>query len=74
MAARSGVQDHIRVGSDSVVAASGGVTKDLPSGSLVSNFPARDHRSKLRQDAYTARIGALFDRVKRLERLLSEDS
>ena len=74
MAARSGVQDHTRVGSDSVVAALGGVTKDLPSGSLVSGFPARDHRSKLRQDAYTARIGALFDRVKRLERLLSEDS
>lgn len=67
MAARSGVKDHVTVGEASIVAALGGVTKDVGPGSTVSGFPARDHRRVLRDYALIDRLQELFERVKNLE-------
>lgn len=68
LAARSGVQEHVRVGEGATVAACGGATRDVPPGAVVSGFPARDHRSEMRKEALLRRLEDLFDRVKRLER------
>ena len=68
LAAKSGVQEHIRVGKGAVVAACGGATRDVPPGAVVSGFPARDHKSVLKREALLRRLEELFERVKKLER------
>ena len=70
MAAQSGVKDHVRIGARSVVAGRGGVLKDLPPGSFVSGFPARNHREEMRHQGALRRVPDLLDRVKDLERRL----
>ncbi len=68
MAAKSGTSDHVRVGKGSTVAALGGVIKDISPGSVVSGFPARDHRKNFRIAALMQKLPSLFDRVKKLEK------
>ena len=68
MAARSGAADHVRIGRGATVAAYGGATKDVPSGGVVSGFPARDHGENFRIQAAMRRLPDLLGRVKRLER------
>lgn len=67
LAAKSGVQEHIKIGKGAIVAACGGATKNVPPGAVVSGFPARDHRSIMRKEALLLRLEELFERVKRLE-------
>lgn len=73
MAARSGVRDHARIGRGSTVAAYGGVVKDVPPGSVVSGFPARDHRENFRVQAAQQRLPELLQRVKNLERAAKKE-
>ena len=72
MAARSGVRDHTKIGRGSTVAAYGGVTKDITPGSMVSGFPARDHRENFRVQAAQQRLPELLQRVRRLEQAAEE--
>lgn len=71
MAARSGVKDHVKVGSRAQIAAFGGAIKDVPSGIIVSGFPARDHKEHFRAQALYLRLPELFARLKALEKKLS---
>ncbi|MDO9508509.1 MAG: UDP-3-O-(3-hydroxymyristoyl)glucosamine N-acyltransferase [Thermovirgaceae bacterium] len=66
MAARSGVADHVTVGKRAQVAAYGGATRDVPPGTTVSGFPARDHREELKKQALLRRLPGLLDTVKKL--------
>ena len=68
LAARSGIKDHVRIGRGAQVAGNAGVTKDVPPGTTVSGFPARDHRKMFKVYALMEKLPDLFDRVKRLER------
>lgn len=68
MGGQAGVKDHVSVGESSVIAARSGVTKDIPSGSFVSGFPAMDHKEELRLEALIRRLPELFQRIKELER------
>jgi UDP-3-O-[3-hydroxymyristoyl] glucosamine N-acyltransferase len=43
----SGFNGHITVGENTVIMAKSGVTKDLPANSVVSGFPAIDHKKEL---------------------------
>ena len=54
LAGQSGVVDHVQIGSDSRVASKAGVTRAAAAGSVLSGFPARDHREHLRA------VGALY--------------
>lgn len=54
LAGQSGVVDHVQIGSDSRVASKAGVTRTVAAGSVLSGFPARDHREHLRA------VGALY--------------
>jgi len=47
----AGFNGHITVGDNAVVMAKAGVTKDIPADSVVSGFPAEDHREQLKQQA-----------------------
>jgi UDP-3-O-[3-hydroxymyristoyl] glucosamine N-acyltransferase len=66
LAGQAGIADHLRVGAGAQVAAQSGVIGNIPAGATVSGYPARDHRSVLRQAAALARLAP---RVARLERL-----
>jgi UDP-3-O-[3-hydroxymyristoyl] glucosamine N-acyltransferase len=66
LAGQAGLAGHLRVGDGARVAAQSGVIGDVPAGATVSGYPARDHRSVLRQSAALAR---LTPHVSALERL-----
>jgi UDP-3-O-[3-hydroxymyristoyl] glucosamine N-acyltransferase len=67
LAGQAGLADHLTVGRGARVAAQSGVIGDVGPGATVSGYPARDHRSVLRQSAALARITPL---VTTLERML----
>lgn len=48
---QAGFNGHITVGENTVVMAKSGVTKDIPANSVVSGFPAIDHKKDLEQQA-----------------------
>jgi len=48
---QAGFNGHITVGENTVVLAKSGVTKDIPPNSVVSGFPAIDHKKDLEQQA-----------------------
>ncbi len=70
LAGQAGLADHLRVGRGARVAAQGGVIGDVPAGATVSGYPARSHRSVLRQSAALSRLAPL---VASLERLVERD-
>ncbi|MDQ7824793.1 MAG: UDP-3-O-(3-hydroxymyristoyl)glucosamine N-acyltransferase [Candidatus Eremiobacteraeota bacterium] len=72
IAAQAGVRDHVQIESDSIVAGRAGVTKNVSSGSLVSGFPARDHKEELKIEAAIAQLPELVKKVKKLEHALLE--
>lgn len=72
IASQAGIRDHVEIGSDTIVAGRGGVTKDIPARSLVSGYPARDHREELRIEAGIAKLPELIKRVAHIEKKLGE--
>ena len=67
LAGQAGLAGQLCVGDRARIAAQSGVIGDIPAGATVSGYPARDHRSMLRQSAALARLTPL---VTSLERLL----
>ncbi|MGC9372439.1 MAG: UDP-3-O-(3-hydroxymyristoyl)glucosamine N-acyltransferase [Thermovirgaceae bacterium] len=72
MAARSGVADHVKVGRGATVAAYGGATRDVPEKAVVSGFPARDHSSEMKKQAWMRKLPDLVAKVKELEKKIRE--
>ncbi len=70
IAGQAGLADHLTVGKGSRVAAQSGVIGDIAPGATVSGYPARDHRTVLRQTAALARLAPL---VHSLERIAQHD-
>ncbi len=72
MGGQSGIVGHVKVGNGVSLATRAGVTRNVPDGEIVSGFPARPHREQLRSEALVHRLPELYQRVKKLEQLLSE--
>lgn len=66
MAAQSGTANHASVGDGCTVGGRGGVTADVPAGSVVSGFPAQDHRKELRLQAAVRQLPEMASSVKEL--------
>ena len=66
IAGQAGLADHLTVGRAARVAAQSGVIGDVPAGGTVSGYPARDHRSVLRQTAALARVTPLVSDLERI--------
>lgn len=64
MAAQSGTANHASVGDGCTVGGRGGVTADVPAGSIVSGFPAQDHRKELRIQAAIRQLPEISSSVK----------
>ena len=67
LAGQAGVKDHVTISDDCVVAARAGVVGDLAKGSIVSGFPARDHRLEKRVQAARLHLPEILRRLKALE-------
>jgi len=67
LAGQAGVKDHVTIEDDCVVAARAGVVGDLAKGSIVSGFPARDHRLEKRVQAARLHLPEVLQRLKALE-------
>ncbi len=67
LAGQAGVADHVTIEDGCVVAARAGVIGNLPKGSVVSGFPARDHRLEKRAQAARLRLPELTQRLRILE-------
>lgn len=66
VAAQAGIRDHIEIGSDSIVGGQAGVTKSVKKGSIVSGYPARDHREELRIEAIIAKLPEMATKLEKL--------
>jgi len=66
LAGQAGLADHLRVGAGARVAAQSGIIGDIPAGATVSGYPARNHRSVLRQTAALERLTHIVGRLERL--------
>lgn len=53
---QAGFAGHLTVGENTVIMSRAGVTKDVPSNSVVSGFPAIDHRKELQIQAAVRRL------------------
>ena len=71
MAAQSGTANHASVGDGCTVGGRGGVTADVPAGSIVSGFPAQDHRKELRLQAAVRQLPEMASSVKELGRRMT---
>lgn len=56
VAGQAGFNGHISVGENTVIMAKAGVTKDVPPNSVVSGFPAQDHRKEMEFQAALRRL------------------
>jgi UDP-3-O-[3-hydroxymyristoyl] glucosamine N-acyltransferase len=66
LAGQAGLADHLTVGRGARIAAQSGVIGDVPAGATVSGYPARDHRTVLRQSAALARLTPLVTEIERI--------
>lgn len=69
---QAGVKDHVSIGKASKIAARAGVIGDIPGGTVVSGFPARDHHEEKRAQAYIRRLPEMARKIKELEDELNE--
>lgn len=60
----AGFNGHITVGENTVVMAKAGVTKDIPANSVVSGFPAIDHRKDLEIQAALRKLPEIVKKLK----------
>jgi len=66
IAGQAGLADHLTVRRGARIAAQSGVIGDIPPNVTVSGYPARDHRTVLRQAAALGRLTPLTARVERM--------
>ena len=60
----------MRIGANTIIAGRTGVTNDIPSGSVVSGFPARPHNEAKRALVLSADLPSLYKRMRMLEKKL----
>lgn len=73
IAAQAGVRDHTVIGSDSIVAGRAGVTKQVKSGTVVSGYPAREHREELKIEASIAKLPEFMSKIEKAVSKISEN-
>jgi UDP-3-O-[3-hydroxymyristoyl] glucosamine N-acyltransferase len=70
MGGQSGTAGHLRIGDGCRIAGRSGVTGDVDAGSVVAGFPAVAAQQWRRSAALLPRLGELFRRLRRIERVI----
>jgi len=70
MAAQSGVANHARIGDGVIAAGRAGITGDIPTGLVVSGFPAIEHKKDLHQLVAIKQLPDLIKKIKNIEKKL----
>lgn len=60
----AGFNGHITVGENTVVMAKAGVTKDIPDNSVISGFPAINHKEELEIQAILKKLPEIYKKLK----------
>jgi UDP-3-O-[3-hydroxymyristoyl] glucosamine N-acyltransferase len=71
---QAGFNNNVSVGDETIIMAKSGVTKDIPSKSIVSGFPAQEHRKEMELQANIRKVPDLLKRIAELEKLLKDRS
>ncbi len=72
---QAGIRDHVKVGDGVVLATRVGVYRDVPSGAIMAgSVPAMPHKLFLRVQTAMKKLPELLDRIRKLERLIENDS
>ncbi len=74
LAGQSGVIDHIKIGDDVTVMVKTAVTRDVPSGSVISGPYGRDHRHELKIGALLRKLPRIYQEWKELKAQLQEST
>jgi UDP-3-O-[3-hydroxymyristoyl] glucosamine N-acyltransferase len=72
LAAQAGIGGHVKIGAKSVLVGRAGATTDLLGGQTYSGFPARGFVEEQRARALARRLPKLMERLKAIEKKLSE--
>jgi UDP-3-O-[3-hydroxymyristoyl] glucosamine N-acyltransferase len=72
LAGQAGIKDHTTIGDGAMVMAQAGLFGDVAAGEVVSGYPARPHRERLRQDAHSANLPEYVKRLRHLEKRNAE--
>ncbi len=72
MSGKSAAVEHIKIGSDTVIAANALVINSLPADSFVSGIPARPHAADMRIQAIASRLPDLIKEFKELQKRVAE--
>ncbi|MBF0543774.1 MAG: UDP-3-O-(3-hydroxymyristoyl)glucosamine N-acyltransferase [Candidatus Riflebacteria bacterium] len=72
LAGQAGTVGHITIGKDSIVAARGVATEDLPPGSIVSGFPCKPHSEEKKIMIALRRLPELIKKVRELENKIDQ--
>ncbi len=62
--------NHARIGDGVIAAGRAGITEDIPPGSVVSGFPAIDHKKDLRQIVAIRQLPDTIKNIKNIEKRL----
>ncbi|MGM0568562.1 MAG: UDP-3-O-(3-hydroxymyristoyl)glucosamine N-acyltransferase [Elusimicrobiota bacterium] len=68
LAGQVGVTGHITIGRGARVGAQAGVTRNVPPGSLVSGYPATEHKKAKKLNALIRKLPGLYRRMEILEK------
>lgn len=72
MAAQSGIANHASIGDGCIVGGRSGVMSDIPAGSVVSGFPAREHKKDMRIMATIQHLPEMEKRLRELSKQLEK--
>ncbi len=67
LAGQAGLVGHITIGNNAIVGAQAGVTKSVPANTIVSGYPAREHRKAKEINAQLNRLPKLYEEIKGLK-------
>ncbi|MFH1612320.1 MAG: UDP-3-O-(3-hydroxymyristoyl)glucosamine N-acyltransferase [bacterium] len=64
---QAGISDHVEIGDNVIAGSRSGIIKNIPANTVVSGFPAREHRKVLKEKAYLNKLPNLIKRISEIE-------
>jgi len=72
IAGQCGIADNIKIGNNCVIAAKSAVLQSLNKNSFVSGNPAREHKSRVKQEIVIQQLPEMLKRIRNIENNLKE--